>query len=120
VANTLKSYRNGDVGFIDWLDLCVTNTLVLAHIAVILCFGIDCPVCDLPVGMAQTHDPKIAAPSSGIHSSLPVQNALSVQQLNRSFTRGMWMDLLLSEHWHRECDDRRSEEREVFHVRNKI
>ena len=41
-----------------------------------------------------------------------MQDALSAQQLNRSLARGMWMDVLLREHWHRERDDRRSEERE--------
>jgi hypothetical protein len=115
VAIAMNLFRSGTVSFTDWLDPSVTNTLVLAHIAVILCFGIDCPVCDLPDGMAQTHDPKIAAPSSRIHPSLPVQDALSSQQLNRRLARGMWMDLLLREHWRREGDDRGSEEREMFH-----
>jgi hypothetical protein len=87
VVNTLSSFRNGGVGFIDWLDLCVISTLM--DVAIILCFGIYRSVGDLTVGMSKADNPKSAIPHSGLYASLAMKNAFVTQQRNRSFARGM-------------------------------
>jgi hypothetical protein len=60
VANTLKLYRKGAVGFIDWLDPRVVKTLLLANEAIIFRIGIDSPISDSTARMPDADKPPLS------------------------------------------------------------
>ena len=116
MANTLDKFRVGAVGFIDWLDPCVANTLALAYIAVIPRIGIDCPVCNLPGRMSKTNRPPVSLviPDNLVHASLAVENAFAAEKRDDGFARSMWRV-----GWERccKCNNRGCNESESFHGR---
>ena len=76
VTITLNLFCHGAVGFIDWLGLWGTKTLVLAYVASLLSIAIYAPVRLLPIWMAQTDDPKVASPTGVCHAIPAMKNAL--------------------------------------------